>query len=251
MEGELVLLDAYLAILCLLSKLRAESSRCSNCKIVFLHQLYCLVKNRTTLTEELSRLRDANMIKVFTGRLSSDCFAIMLTADYCAMLTEPSCGDHVTAAAFSKFSRWINCNKGKGGYSVLKSTLLGFGGECPASKRATGAAPSSSSASSSDWNALTTDEVRTLLRAGFLFPRKDVASMGTLSVPRECLLLSGSGGDGDGDGGAGTGSSGSHRGGASGGFGVDELYWIAHPKVGMVHCVALWLSDASMRFPLL
>lgn len=283
MSEQLYYLDSYCAILCLLGKLKFSSCRCAPFNIVLLHQLYCLVRNRTQLTEELNRLREGNLIIMFTCRLSNDSFGIMLTSDYTALLltesksvinhgtsqtvtsTSTSSGARINSgfsnsaadksspadsnantnndsntsvSAFEKFAHWIlQCNdihahlhsnmddtnrNNKSSYSVLKSTLLGYNNSNNRfTRNGTGTmAP------------MTPDDIQTLLRAGYLFPRRDTAGMCSLNMPLAGILAANADNDRATIKRVSATATGSH---SNNGLGVDELFWISHPQLSQ-HC---------------
>jgi len=235
MDEELYTLDTYVAIICLLDKLNV--SRCSHIKIVFVHQLYSLVKNRTLINEELARLKEGNIIRMFSSRLSSDCFGIMLIKDYMAMLYDcgtgsgsgtalgseqcpdrdivvvDSRGNQFASSAHMKFACWVGVkDRGKCSLSVLKSTLLGY----DVSNVNNDSSHSSNDNVTPETVPLAVSEVHALIRLGYLFPRKDVASMATLNMSRSAVTAQ---------------SAAAAPSGNDGSMGVDELYWVSHPQV--------------------
>ena len=100
-DNDLYMLDVYFAILHLVSSIGR------------VHQLYLSVKNKTDVQAELRMLKEANLIRVFSCRLGSDIFAIMLIDDYCDQLNKQlqDLGEvSLCAVVEYKFLAWVRLN---------------------------------------------------------------------------------------------------------------------------------------------
>ena len=206
---QLILLDTYGTIKCLLDLIKA--SRESRYKICFVHQLHCYTNNKTLLTNELQLLKEACLIKMFSCRLSSDCYAVMLMSDYCEVLNaehartlQETASSDPAETSFCLFNAWLQENFC---FSVLKSKLLADG--------------------------FTAAGVQSLLALGYLFPRRDVTTVGNLNLSADQIQSQSKGDPLAGD----------------VGVGVDALFWISHPYVSTGESIESLFCSSSQILP--